>query len=89
MTYSVEKDFLYTQNNLFAILETIGLDLELIDSYTLKQVLEQCTEVYGSSQYDKSSASECERHASLRRAQMNVRRFWYYYQFLKWRIENV
>jgi hypothetical protein len=89
MTYNLEQDFLYNQYNLFATLETIGLDCELIDTYTLSQVLEQCTAVYGSSEYDKNSASESERHASLRRAQINVRRFWYYYTLLKWRMQNV
>jgi hypothetical protein len=89
MTYNLEQDFLYNQNNLFATLETIGLDCELVDTYTLGQVLEQCTAVYGSSEYEKNSTLECERYASLRRAQMNVRRFWYHYTLLKWRMQNV
>jgi hypothetical protein len=89
MTYNLEQDFLYNQNNLFATLETIGLDCELVDTYTLGQVLEQCTVVHCSSEYYKSSPSEGERYASLRRAQMNVRRFWYHYTLLKWRMQNV
>lgn len=89
MTYNLEQDFLYNQNNLLATLEALGLDCTLVDTYTLTQVLEQCTVVYGSSEYDKNSNSESERYASLRRAQMNVRRFWYNYTLLKWRTQNV
>ena len=63
-------------------------DCDNIDSYTLVQLLEQCAVVYGSSSYDEESPAECERYASLRRSQMNIRRFWYYYTLLKWRIEN-
>ena len=88
MTYNLEKDFLYIQNNLFATIESIGLDCNNIDSYTLVQLLEQCATIYGSSPYDDESPAECERYASLRRAQMNIRRFWYYYTLLKWRIQN-
>lgn len=89
MTYNIEKDFLYIQNNLLATIELIGLDCNNIDSYTLGEVLEQCAVIYGSSSYDNESPAECERYASLRRAQMNVRRFWYHYTLLKWRMQNV
>ena len=88
MTYHLEKDFLYIQNTLFATIESSGLDCNNIDSYTLVQLLEQCATIYGSSPYDDESPAECERYASLRRAQMNIRRFWYYYTLLKWRMQS-
>jgi hypothetical protein len=88
MTYNLQKDFLYIQNNLFATLELIGLDSSMVDSYTLEEIIQQCSVIYGEPHHDIDSPADCDRQASLRRAHMNVRRFWYYYTLLKWKMQN-
>ena len=88
MTYNLQKDFEYHRDNLFAQLLVVGLNPDNIEELTISDVLAACKTLYGSATYDESSPTDMARHASLRRAQMNFRRFWYFYHLLKWRINN-
>jgi hypothetical protein len=88
MTYNLQKDFEYYRDNLFATLATLNLDHANIDQMTITDVLQACRALYGQASYDSSSPTDMARHASLRREQMNIRRFWYFYHLLKWRLEN-
>lgn len=88
MTYNLQKNFEYNRDNLHAIMLSLDLDPALVDEISLTDILAACKSVYGSASYDESSTVDMSRYSALRRAQMNIRRFWYFYHLLKWRVDN-
>jgi len=88
MGYNLQNDFNYVQEQLVAIAVTIGVDLADIQSLTLDDLMESCSNVFGAANYDPNSTTAAEKHAELRRYQMSLRRFWYLFYVLKWRLDN-
>jgi len=88
MGYNLQDDFNYAQEQLAIVFATLGFDLEDIADVTLNDLQEACSNVYGAAGHDQNSPIAIERHAELRRNQMSLRRFWYLFHVLKWRIEN-
>jgi hypothetical protein len=88
MGYNLQNDFDYIQEQLATIAVTIGIDLADIQNLTLDNLMESCSNVFGAASHDPNSPIAIERHAELRRHQMSLRRFWYLFHVLKWRLDN-
>lgn len=88
MGYDLNEDFNYVQEQLAIIISTIGLDISGVDALTLEELMEACSSVYGPAPHSPDSPIAVEQHAELRRNQQSIRRFWYLYHVLKWRVDN-
>lgn len=88
MGYNLQNDFDYVQEQLAIIFLTIGVDIENIENFTLEDLQESCSNVFGTASHDQDSPIAAQRHAELRRYQMSLRRFWYLFHVLKWRLDN-
>jgi hypothetical protein len=86
--YNLQNDFDYVQEQLATIVVTIGVELEDIPNLTLDDLMESCSNVFGIASHDPDSPIAVEQHAELRRYQMSLRRFWYLFHVLKWRLDN-
>lgn len=89
MGYRLTEDYEYVVQQLGTLCETIGISIEDIDNLTLNDLMNSCSNTFGSSECDESSPIDRSRYAKLRLNQLSIRRFWYMYKSLKWRIENV
>lgn len=88
MAYSLHDDFNYVQEQLASIAIMVGVELETFDSMTLNDLLESCSSVFSTASHDINSPAAAEQYAELRRCQQSIKRFWYMFHVLKWRIEN-
>jgi|688.fasta_scaffold334067_3 hypothetical protein len=88
MGYRIEEDFSYVQETLATMALAVGMDIENIDSVTLNELMEACSNTYGNVENISDSPSMAEQYAELRRHQLSFRRFWYMYHLLKERINN-
>lgn len=88
MGYSLQDDFDYVQGQLAIIISSIGIDINNIGTMTLDSLLEACSLVYGPAAHANDSPNDSERYAELRRIQQSLKRFWYLFHVLKWRINN-
>jgi hypothetical protein len=80
MGYNLQKDFEYVQSKLCEIIIFIGGETDVISSYNINTLLQMCVDVYGQNNYND---------AELLSLQQSLRRLWYMYTVLKWRLENV
>lgn len=79
MGYNLQKDFEYTYSKLCEIIVFIGGDIDEISTYNIDTLLQMCVDVYSQSNYND---------ADLLNLQQSLRRLWYIYTVLKWRLEN-
>lgn len=88
MAYSLQEDFNYVQNTLVSMTLAIGLDVDNFINYTLNDLMEACSNIFGNAESDGSSPIAMNQYAKLRLNQLSIRRFWYMYHVLNWRINN-
>jgi len=79
MGYSLQKDFEYVNNKLCELIILIGGQVDDLSAYNVNQLVSMCSEVYAQNFYND---------AELINLQQTIRRFWYMYTVLKWRLEN-
>ena len=88
MGYNLQNDFDYVQEQLAIVIYSIGLNIDNIDDLTLNDLMEACSSVHGPALHAPDSPIAAEQYAELRRTQQSLRRFWYLFHVLKWRIDN-
>lgn len=79
MGYNLQKDFEYVSSKLCELIILLGGQIDDISTYDVNQLLEMCSGVYAQTFYND---------AELTNIQQTIRRFWYMYTVLKWRLEN-
>jgi len=80
MGYNLQKDFEYIYTKLCESIILIGGQTENLNEYTITDLLSMSVNVYGQNNYND---------AELLNLQQSLRRLWYIYTVLKWRLENV
>lgn len=88
MGYRLAEDYEYVVQQLASLCQTIGVSIEDVDNLTLNDLMNSCSTTFGSSECDQSSPIDRNRYAKLRLNQLSIRRFWYMYHILNWRINN-
>lgn len=79
MGYNLQKDFEYIYNKLCELVTIIGGQIDDLSTYTINQLLQMCVDTYGQNGYND---------AELLNVQQSVRRLWYMYTLLKWRVQH-
>lgn len=88
MGYRITDDFAYVQETLAVMALEVGIDMGNIETLSLNDLMEACSNTYGRAESNPDSPSTAEQYAELRRHQLSFRRFWYMYHLLKARIDN-